>query len=394
MKRLMTLILTVCLLLSGCGNWLDGNYLHITPHDDKSEQQMPQNMTVANYQALCNALSEMVYNCVESGIIFVPEYDQKTLSEDIRNAVDLTTKQNPIAAYAVDSIECELGTNSGKSAISVKITYHYDKKEIHKIQRVSHMDAGKEAIEKALVDCDDSVVLYFQNYRSIDFVQFVEDFSDDNPRLVMETPQVKVNTYPDTGSVRVVELKFTYQNSRDSLRDLQRQVDRVFESAMLYFSEDSSDTEKFEQLYSFLMERHDYEVKTSITPSYSLLHHGEGDAKAFATVYAAMCREAELESMVVTGTRWGEAWYWNLICDDGVWYHIDLHRCSQEGVYLQRADLEMEGYVWDYSAYPESVRPPEEIPEDTAGTTGPEGTIVLPVTGVTEPGATENPEEN
>ncbi len=389
MKRLLPLILTACLLFTGCSNWLDGNYLHITPHDDKSEQHTPQSKTVADYGELCDALSDMVDSCLESGIIFVPEYDQQTLGSDIRNAVALITKQNPIAAYAVGNIQCEMGTNSGQNAISVKITYHYDEKEIRKIQRIANMEEGKAAIEKALTNCDDSVVLYFQKYQDMDFVQFVEDYSDANPRAVMETPQVKANIYPDTGAVRVVELKFTYQNSRESLRDLQRQVDRVFESARLYFSDDSSDTEKYEQLYSFLMKRHDYTVETSITPSYSLLHHGKGDAKAFATVYAAMCREAGLQCTVITGTRWGEAWYWNLICDEDVWYHIDLLRCNQEGAFLQRVDLDMEGYVWDYSAYPESQRLPEVIPDNTAGDT------TVPTTGeVIPPETTGIPGEN
>ena len=100
------------------------------------------------------------------------------------------------------------------------------------------------------------------------------------------------------------------------------------------------------------MERFDYTLETSITPAYSLLGHGVGDSKAFATVYAAMCRRADLECLVITGTRDGEPWTWNMVCDDGTYYHLDLlssHRGFQE-----LTDNEMEGYVWDYSAYPEA----------------------------------------
>ena len=69
----------------------------------------------------------------------------------------------------------------------------------------------------------------------------------------------------------------------------------VFESAVLYVSGDGAEKQKFSQLYAFLMERFDYKVETSITPAYSLLRHGVGDSRAFATVYAAMCRLAGLE---------------------------------------------------------------------------------------------------
>ncbi len=49
---------------------------------------------------------------------------------------------------------------------------------------------------------------------------------------------MEVGLYPDSGTSRVVELKFTYQTSRDSLRQMQPQVQRVFDSAALYISSD------------------------------------------------------------------------------------------------------------------------------------------------------------
>ena len=44
------------------------------------------------------------------------------------------------------------------------------------------------------------------------------------PENVMEQPQVSVNIYPETGESRVVELKFTYETNRDTLKDMQNQV--------------------------------------------------------------------------------------------------------------------------------------------------------------------------
>ena len=98
-------------------------------------------------------------------------------------------------------------------------------------------------------------------------------------------------------------------------------------------------------------------LETSITPIYSLLRHGVGDSKAFATVYAAMCRQADLECKVVTGTKEGEPWVWNMICVDGVYAHVDLLESLEAGRMQVRYQNEMDGYVWDYSAYPEAIRP-------------------------------------
>ena len=167
----------------------------------------------------------------------------------------------------------------------------------------------------------------------------------------MEIPQTTVNIYPEEGVERIVELKFSYQNSRDALRGMQIQVSPVFTSAVLYVSGDGTEYEKFTQLYSFWMERYDYQLETSITPAYSLLRHGVGDYKAFANVYAAVCREAGLDCVTVSGTREGEPRYWNLIQENGVYYHLDLLQSSDAGHFRKMTEAEMQGYVWDYSAY-------------------------------------------
>ena len=54
------------------------------------------------------------------------------------------------------------------------------------------------------------------------------------------------------------------------------------------------------------------------------------------------------------GTKAGEPWYWNVICEDEVYYHIDLLECERMGQFQTRTGEEMSGYVWDYSAYPMS----------------------------------------
>ena len=206
------------------------------------------------------------------------------------------------------------------------------------------------------------------SYEQMDFGQIVRDYAMDHPQNVMETPQVTSEVY-GIGQTRVVELTFAYQTSRDSLRTMQSQVQPVFDSAVLYVSGEGSQSQKYSQLYAFLMERFDYTVETSITPAYSLLRHGVGDSRAFATVYAAMCRAAGLDCIVVTGTRSGDPWVWNIICQDDVYYHVDLLRCNENGRFRRLLDEDMAGYVWDYSAYPRCIREenPVEItvPEDT-----------------------------
>ena len=252
----------------------------------------------------------------------------------------------------MDTITWEIGTSAGEPVLGLQITYLHDRAEIRNIKTAADCMAAEKAVRKALVDCQPGIVLQILDYVATDFTQIVEDYALIHPETVMELPQVTENVYPESGKTRVVELKFTYQTSRDSLKTMQSQVAPVFSSAVLYVSGDGSVSEKYGQLYSFLMERYKYTYETSITPSYSLLRHGVGDSRAFAMVYSAMCCMAGMECMIVSGTRDGVSHYWNIICCDGVYYHVDLLRCSEEGGFLARTDEEMSGYVWDYSAYP------------------------------------------
>ncbi|MBQ7802172.1 MAG: transglutaminase domain-containing protein [Oscillospiraceae bacterium] len=355
MKRMILLLAAVCLLLSGCGVWMDGHYESVTLHQEQLTDVQSGTVSAANYTELLEAMTRMVDSSTESAVIYVSDYDQSSVEVGVGTAARYLQKMYPIGAYAIEKIDYEIGTGGGKPAVSVNISYIHGRSEIRKIQKAQDM-AGMEAkIADALEKCDAGVVILVENFEATDLTQFVEDYAMLNPDTVMETPQVAVGLYPDAGTTRVLELNFTYQTSRDALRQMQTQVEPYFASASLYVSGDGADSQKYAQLYAFLLERYDYKFETSLTPAYSLLCHGVGDCEAFASVYAAMCRQAGLECRIVSGTKAGEPWYWNMICDDGVYYHVDLLRCNSEGGFRMRSDAEMEGYVWDYSAYDPSV---------------------------------------
>lgn len=357
MKRFFILCICLCLLLSGCNTILDGSYLWTAPHQAQDNPDEEHMMQASDYNELLSALAGMIENGIEAGIIYIPKYQSRLTDVEMQNAVNTTLLSNPIAAYAVDTIGWEFGTNSGQKAVAITISYLHNRTEIRKIQHVTTIEEAEEKIHAALNDVSSGLVLYLENYKYTDFVQIVESYAFLNSQYIMETPQVTVNVYPKWGVSRVVELKFAYQTSRDSLKSMQRQVSPIFSAARLYVTGDTENAQKFSQLYSFLIERFDYTIETSITPAYSLLCHGVGDSKAFSTVYAAMCQLAGLDCQVVSGTHLGEPWYWNLININGDYYHLDLLECNKKGYFQKMTDSEMQGYVWDYSAHPASLEP-------------------------------------
>ncbi len=351
MKRILVLCAAVGMLLCGCASLFDGSYISTIPHQEQGGASMGDHVQAEEYGQLLAAVTNLAVSGTENGVIYVPVYDPTDISRDMERAVKAVQRANPIAAYAVEEITWELGTSNGQRAVAVEIAYRHDRTEILKIREAANMEEAFQMVYDVLSDYSSGVVLYIQDYERTDFVRLVEDYAFTYPQEVMEKPQVTANIFPDSGSSRVVELKFAYQNNRDTLRSMRTLVQRIFISAEYYISSEASDAQTFSQLYTHLMERFDqYKQETSITPAYSLLQYGVGDSKAFATVYAAMCRSIDLDCQVVSGTHQGEPWHWNMVKTEDGYYHLDLLR-KQEG-YQLFTDGQMAGYVWNYDAYP------------------------------------------
>lgn len=366
MKRtVIAYFLALCLLLSGCGTLMDGEFLWEQTHQIQNQPDSQENVSAKNYTELYHVL----VNCIENGnpqiTVAVGLYDRDSLEADIPKAIESVCGKNPVAAYAVQQIDYELGTGGGEPVLSLQISYLHDQNEIKRIRSVKGNDAAAQAITEALNACDSGIVLRISGYEEADFIQIVEDYALEHPEFVMEAPQVTANIYPQTGNDRVLELKFVYQTSRDTLRNLQTQVGRLFDASVDMVSVTEKAREKYSQMYALLLERfQSYTFETSITPAYSVFVHGVGDSKAFATVYAAMCRRADLECQTVIGSRNGEVWYWNIISFEGNYYHVDLLRCKQEGAFRVMSDSIIdEGYVWNFSAHPACTNTEETDPE-------------------------------
>ena len=393
MKKHLCLILAAVLAVSCCGcAWMEGHYESVRSHQVGYSRFDREMDLIGSHSELRTAVTAMIDGGTEEKVFSLYDYPEEELCRDMENLIRYATVSYPVGAWAVSEISYEYG----QYLLSVQISYRRSKAEIDRIYTVRGITGAREAIDAALTRCEDSLVLQITGYTDTDFVQYAADYAGLNPQTVMEVPQVTAQVYPQSGTVRIVELQFNYQTSRESLRDMQSQVRPVFSSARLYVSSDADDGVKLSQLYSFLMERFDYTVQTSITPSYSLLLHGVGDSRAFAQVYAAMCRQSGLEAMTVSGARNGESRFWNIVRNGDVYYHVDLLECARHGYYHQLTDEQMWNYVWDYSAYPvcgvdmtepntepDETEPSQEPAESTAP--GAPETVTEPSEAVTEP---------
>lgn len=351
-RRIVILFCAVCLLFTGCAGWMSGSYSSEKPHQVDRQWQTQDAIPVTGYTQLIEILSGIVEDGVESATLSVSMMRQETLPDRMADAIAYTMAYNPVAGYAVREITFELGRRGGYDIAVVKVEYNSNRMNLYNLKRVRGVETANQVIKDALDTCAAGVVLLVDDYSPMDYVAIVQRYAQENPNLIMEVPKVTAKEFPESGSKRLVEIAFGYQTARQSLQDMQAYVEPIFQASALFVGGALQDRVKYAQLYSLLISRNPYVIETSITPAYSLLRHGVGDSKAFATVYAAMCREAGLECRVVSGTRRGEPWFWNIINEDGVYRHLDLVQCCRAGEYQIKTDAQMAGYVWDYSAHP------------------------------------------
>lgn len=354
MRKNVALLICLCLLLSGCSFWSDGSYSSVKPHEEPANQTEKPAVKVADYEDLTAALVSLLESGAENGVLSMKYEDEETARADMNRAIDDICQTNPFAVYGVENMSYTLNAGSGRHMASVQISYLPSRVRANEIQRVQTPADAQKIIVQCLNNCDAGVVLYLENPEQADYTQMVADYALAYPQKVMEAPEVTVSLYPKQGQTQIVEIKFFYQTSRALLRTFQNQVATVFASASQHVAGNWTAAQKAERLYTFLMDRYEYNVQTSITPAYSLLMHGVGDSRAFAAVYHAICRQANLDSYVVTGTRDGAPWVWNAVQIDGEYYYIDLLRCDESDGFHLYTQAEMTNYVWDYSAYSET----------------------------------------
>lgn len=346
------LCLCLCIGLCGCDLWMQGSYAHVSPHKMPDTNESGERIEVSSYQTLYQALCEIVEMGATGATVYYPNENKSTVQDYMESAVRQVSTANPIGSYAVEKITYQVGTKGGVQAVALQISYNRSFADIRYINRVTQMSEGIALIYDALAKCRPSATFYVEEYSQIDFVQLIKNYVDQNPNVCMEMPQVTVSNYPEVGKQRVIEVLFAYENSRDDLRAMQQTVATAFDSAMLYVTQNAKDTEKCGELYRYLVLHYDPDgLSTSITPAYSLLQYGVGDSKAYATVYAAMCRKADVECSVVVGTKDGKPYYWNAVKEGDGYLFIDFLQCARQGTFAMYTKEQMRNYVWDYSNY-------------------------------------------
>ena len=358
-----TAILLLLLLLSGCAAGAGDEYLSLSPHSGAQTQTLDTDaVTVENYQQLKSAILRFVREGQESGVIHVYSYDGDVETE-LGEAAYEVAKLDPLGAYAVDYMTHECVRIVSYYEIHISITFRRTPQEIAAIQPASTTTQLVTLLNEAIDQYKSRLTVRMGSYEELDFPALVADYCAEHPGTVMEVPAVAVSTYPEEGTVRIVELNFTYTQSAQALRDKAEAVGESVDAAAEYIRYRDTDRGKAELLFTYLMERFTYTTGAPATPLYDALCSGIATPQGLAQAWQLICDQAGVECYTVEGLLDSEPYIWNIIAADGYYRHLDLYRSVFEtGSLTLHTDQEMSAYYWTAEDYPACVPEPEAPP--------------------------------
>ena len=196
MRKIVAVLLTCMLLLSGCSDWLRSSYSSVKPHEEPLHQQNDPEISVSDYEEIKDALITAIEVGAESNVVFVLYETEDSARQDMDRAISDVCTNNPFAAYSVEEISYAFGNRNGRKAMSIQIDYLPNRIRADKILRIETLEQVEEQLTQRLDACDAGVVLYLDNPEQVDYTQIAEDYAIAHPEKVMESPEVTVNLYP------------------------------------------------------------------------------------------------------------------------------------------------------------------------------------------------------
>lgn len=352
MKRITALVLLLS-ILTGCTRLSAGEYLSIRPHEETAPQTAETDaVVVEDYLGLRTAVKNFVRTGQTEGVIRVNSYEGD-VEADLTEVVYEVSKTDPFGAYAVEYMTHECVRIVSYYEIRIHTTFRRSLQELEAVEITVSQKQLEERLERAMEQGEELLLLQMNDYQNQDLADMIQTFCVEHPDVVMETPAMEVQMYPQNGRQRILEVRLTYTLPWETLQQRRTAVQETVDGAAEYIRYREKPMDKAQLLYTYLITRFSYTQQETVTPVYSALCEGAADPLGLAQGWKLICDKAGVECYVVQGLRNGQPYTWNIFSLDGEYRHVDLAQCVLErGGLILRTDKNMGEYHWDTSLYP------------------------------------------
>ena len=352
MKRfLLALALCGALCLTGCASLLNQPYVMVEPHREQPVLAEDSSaLQVSTYSELVGAVLFLVSQRAEEGTIQLIDYRGGEVEEDLGRACLEVATEDPLGAYAVDSISHSYARVLTTYEASLSISYRRTEEQIQGLVSVASTSAIRRAVAAALEEYRPELALrvsYFTGDANT-VLRLVRQAYYGAPSSAMGLPRYTVAIYPNagTGTQRVVEIVFSYPAPVEEMQGRQAELQaRTAELMAPLPLQQYSGGARLSLLFRLLSAAARYDPEGGPTAWDALV--GEGaDSEGLALAFQLLAEELEVDASLVEGTLDGQPHFWNRLTDDGGAHYVDLTR-NTDGTTYSAEDLASLGYVWD-----------------------------------------------
>ncbi|MBQ9980312.1 MAG: hypothetical protein IJP23_04565 [Oscillospiraceae bacterium] len=370
-KRVLLCAMVAVMLfgMAGCG-LLEKEYYAEKPHVQQYQPVAGSNALQAeNFEGLKDAVLSFVWDMDTSGTVQLGEYIGN-ITEDLATLRTYIMRQDAIGAYSVEDIVFYVNRIVSHYEVTFEIQYRRTVMEMARIVSVADSDEAYGELVRAMKAHDENLVMklsYFEGWED-----GIEDYCAEiyysDPENAFFIPVITWDVYPEVGTQRIIHINFDHFLTGESYR---RYREMTMEAAGEVL--DNSITTKLEgsvlrqraalyDFYAYLYENVDFNMDAMQQPeeyddrttsiagtAFGALVNKNATGEGVAMAYKLLCDQVNIECMVVRGRRDAFDHFWNIVCVDGVYYHVDA--TLEDGCLL--SDEEMPGnYIWSRETYP------------------------------------------
>jgi len=351
--RFPALFLAACVTLTGCASILERTYVDVTPHTStKTDAGTVSVLRAENYQELVNSMIYFISTGSEDGVIRL-YMDAAQVDENLRAARQEVLLEYPLGAYAVESISFQVDPLVAFSEARVSFTYRRTQQQVSSIVTVSGISAVRNELSAALSAFAPECVLRISYFdRDAEYIRsLIRQAWYASPSSAVEFPESEVTIYPDTGTQRIAEIRFSYESEPSLLSQrvvlLQQACRRTADAVT-----GTNAAALFTSAAQTILAAGGYDPEKGSTPYHALLEGGAND-EGLALALTAVCQdELNLTCRVAAGLRDGQPCFWNVVSTDDGWRHLDLSRWTQDSAFATDEQWAAEGYLWDPATLP------------------------------------------
>ena len=350
------LLAAFCLLLCGCGDFFDRDYLSVTDYEIPAQEPPAEDsVTVRDLAELRQFLTGLLNDQASEGRIVFDSSYAGDINADIASACWQVRTQDAFFAYCVANISYDVSKLVNHYEARFTISYNEAGEDPDSIVRLQLTTGLAEHLRQAIAGGDSRLVVLIG--RSSMTAEDVENLASkvyrENPIIEPREPRVTVNMLSGTGSQRLYEISFNYNLSDEELQQRRAELQALEPFAEAeQIPEDSA--ERALLACENLLEHSSYSESAS-NDIYAALIGGEANSEGLALAYVELCRQLEVPCQVVYGQRNWRNCCWNIIQLEGKSYHVDVSACMTLGIdqgFLLPDETMWMLYRWDISSYP------------------------------------------